>query len=494
MASRMNIEYQPADPHLFNLTAKAVEEGLARVSKLVADKKYIGTYFKFPKISYSASGMPEFSQRLFSGGPTDYKEAFGRKDDKPVRLDQVPSFIALFDYIDSAESCSRLRAYFSSTEASMPTEEAEKVSSRNDSFYQRSKDLFISGIVDRYIHLHGDAPFSLEHFAPIYLLLESGIFKETLPIDIVVPILFLQFNFERASLGTDMSIERMDEGFQLARFLQSSDSTEVKPSVMGAATHALILHDWEFKNRRYYEAFNTYYVFSTYPLNQIESFFTALRIATGASTGYAQLLMRPLGWAHSYEAHLPPVEGISIRRYPSWFEYNDWREPTAAVTEQDALEAGNVFSKFTAVDDKRLALASRRLNLCLIRETEEDSILDATIAMEALLSDDERQEMTHKLALRMAALSGLSNEIKKTPVEVYRDVKHIYRFRSAVVHGSTKASAKREIAVSGEEKVPTVTAAINYLRMAIKVLIDNPKYLNPSKIDEDLLLGKQVSE
>jgi len=494
MTSRMNIEYQPADPHLFNLTAEAVEEGLARVRKLVADKKYIGTYFKFPEMSYSASGMPEFSQRLFSGGPTDYKEAFGRKDDKPVRLDHVPSFLALFNYIDSAESCSRLRAYFSSTEASMPNEEVEKVSSRNDSFYQRSKDLFISGIVDRYIHLHGDAPFSLEHFTPIYLLLESGIFKEILPIDIVVPILFLQFNFERASLGTGMSIEHMDEGFQLARFLQSSDSTEVKPSVMGAATHALILHDWEFKNRRYYEAFNTYYVFSTYPLNRIESFFTALRIATGTSTGYAQLLMRPLGWAHSYEAHLPPVEGISIRRYPAWFEYNDWRDPAATVTEQDALEAGNVFSKFTAVDDKRLALASRRLNLCLIRETEEDSILDATIAMEALLSDDERQEMTHKLALRMAALSGLSNEIKKTPVEVYRDVKHIYRVRSAVVHGSTKASAKREIAVSGEEKVPTVTAAINYLRMAIKVLIDNPKYLNPSKIDEDLLLGKQVSE
>ncbi len=112
MASHMNIEYQPADPHLFNLTARAVEEGLARVRKLVSDKKYIGTYFKFPEMSYSASGLPQFSQRLFSGGPTDYKEAFGRKDDKPVRLDHVPSFLTLIDYIDSAESCSRLRAYF----------------------------------------------------------------------------------------------------------------------------------------------------------------------------------------------------------------------------------------------------------------------------------------------------------------------------------------------------------------------------------------------
>lgn len=490
----MNIEYQPADPHLFNLTAKAVEDGLARVRQLVADKKYIGTYFNFPKMYHSASGMPDFSQSFFSDGPTDYKGGFGRKEDKPIRLDQGASFTDLSDYVDSAESCSRVRAYFSSTDVDTPAEEVEKTKEREDKSYQGDIDLFVSRIVDRYIHLHGDAPFSVERFAPIYLTLESGIFKETLPIDIVVPILFLRVSFERASLEAGISIERMDEGFQLARFLHNSNSTGVNPSVMGAATHALVLHNWEFKNRRHYEAFNTYYVYSSYPLGRIDSFFTALRIATGASTGYAQLLMRPQGWAHRYVAHLPPVEGISIRRYPAWFEYHHWREPVATVTEGEALEAGRVFSKFTAVEDKRLALASRRLNLCLMRETEEDSILDATIAMEALLSDDERQEMTHKLALRMAALSGLSKDIKKTPAEVCRDMKHIYRFRSAVVHGSTKASAKREMAVGGEGKVPTVTAAIDYLRMAIKVLIDNPEYLNPGKIDEDLLLGKPISD
>lgn len=443
---------------------------------------------------HSASGMPDFSQSYFSDNPTDHKKAFGRNEDKPIRLDQGASFTALFDYVDSAESCARLRAYFSSTAADAPAEEVVKVGRRENSRYRTSLDSFVSGIVDRYIHLHGDAPFSVERFAPIYLPLESGIFKEALPIDIVVPILFLRFDFECLSLGTGISIERMDEGFQLARFMHNSDSTEVKPSVMGAATHALVLHDWEFKNRRHYEAFNTYFVFSSYPLDRIDSFFTALRIATGFSTGYAQLLMRPQGWAHSYEAHIPPAEGVVIRRYPAWFEYRRWREPIAAVTEGAALEAGSVFGKFTAVEDKRLALASRRLNLCLMRETEEDSILDATIAMEALLSDDERQEMTHKLALRMAALSGLSKDVKKPPAEVCRDVKHIYKFRSAVVHGSTKTSAKREMPAGGEEKVPTVAAAIDYLRMAIKVLINHPEYLDPCKIDEELLLGKPISD
>ena len=36
--------------------------------------------------------------------------------------------------------------------------------------------------------------------------------------------------------------------------------------------------------------------------------------------------------------------------------------------------------------------------------------------------------------------------------------------------------------------MPTVTLAINYLRMAINILIDNPQYLKARKIDEELLL------
>ena len=109
--------------------------------------------------------------------------------------------------------------------------------------------------------------------------------------------------------------------------------------------------------------------------------------------------------------------------------------------------------------------------------------------MEALLSDDERQEMTHKLALRMAALLSLCKTGQQTPVEVFRAVKKIYRYRSAVVHGSAKTTDKHEIAVSDKEKIPTVTLAINYLRMAINILIDNPQYLKASKIDEELILG-----
>ena len=484
----MSNGFEPTDPTLFNLAAKAAEEGISKVRKLKEEKKYIGRYFDFPQMSHFENGIPNFSTSSFSG-PTDYKEAFGRRDDKLLRLDVIPSFAALFNYIDYADTAfsSRVRGYFSSSKTETPTDTATRT---EPSLYRPLLDRLVTSMVDRYIHLHEDGPFSIEKFAPIYQPLESALFNEVLSVEIVVPILFMKFDFDSVAIADNASIERMSDDFQLARYTKGYNNMGINSTVLGAATHALVLNGWELKNDRFSEAFNAFYTASAYPTEQIDKFFTAVRIATGGSTGYAQLLLRPDGWAHDYEAHLPPVEGTSVRRYPIRFENHYWlTDQLPTLTTQQAIEIGSVFSKLQGSEDKRLSIATQRLNLCLLRETEEDSILDATIAMEALLSDDERQEMTHKLALRMAALLSLSKSGQQTPVEVFRAIKQIYRYRSAVVHGSAKTTDKREIAISDKEKIPIVTLAINYLRMAISILIDNPQFLRASKIDEELILG-----
>lgn len=53
-----------------------------------------------------------------------------------------------------------------------------------------------------------------------------------------------------------------------------------------------------------------------------------------------------------------------------------------------------------------------------------------------------------------------------------------------------KSSQKREIAIKEGEAIPIVTAAINYLRMALSILLNHPEYRNPARIDEVLLLGE----
>ena len=113
--------------------------------------------------------------------------------------------------------------------------------------------------------------------------------------------------------------------------------------------------------------------------------------------------------------------------------------------------------------------------------------MDATIALEALLSDDDNQEMTHKIAMRLGALSKISNDFGKTPQQVYKDMKQIYAYRSAIVHGSKYAEKKRVIKIDNEE-IGVHSLAVQFLRKTLKILIENPAFREVKKIDEDLLL------
>ena len=470
----MTEELRPVEPQLFQLAAAAVEEGLERVRQLKAENRYIGTYFGWHRLSQYDSGLPSLTESFMSG-PTDHKDAFTGVAGPPlVDPDGLETFKALLSY---ATSHSRLRSYFSP-----PSRDFD------EKLFKVEMYLLAEYLIDRYIHVCKDAPFSIERLLPIYLPLEAGIFADSLTVDVVVPILFLKFDFDSVPLGANAHVERMDDEFQLARAAKRAYEPGVHPSVLSAASHALILSGWELKNENYWEVSNTYSEVAAYPLHNIDMFFAALRTVAGADSGYAQLLLRPLNWAHDYTAHLPPVEGTSIRRYRGWFENFHWLRSVATMPEEEVTEAGRLYSKLIRAESNRLTIASQRLNYCFLRESEEDSVLDATIAMEVLLSDDSRQEMTHKLALRVAALSRFSGS-EQTPVEVYRAVKRIYAYRPAIVHGSTKTERNREIALSGQDKIPTVTAAINYLRMIVSVLTEHDEYLDPNVIDEELLLG-----
>ena len=70
--------------------------------------------------------------------------------------------------------------------------------------------------------------------------------------------------------------------------------------------------------------------------------------------------------------------------------------------------------------------------------------------MEALLSDS-NEEMTHKLAMRIASLSVLDTG-KLDPTQIMQEVKDVYRFRSAVVHGDLKNIERRREVVTGEKE------------------------------------------
>ena len=59
------------------------------------------------------------------------------------------------------------------------------------------------------------------------------------------------------------------------------------------------------------------------------------------------------------------------------------------------------------------------------------------------------------------------------PVEVFHEVKKIYDYRSGVVHGNKKKVEKnRELTRHSGSKIRSLQAAIEYLRLALTIIID----------------------
>ncbi|NEI10214.1 hypothetical protein GUK34_36090 [Rhizobium leguminosarum] len=143
--------------------------------------------------------------------------------------------------------------------------------------------------------------------------------------------------------------------------------------------------------------------------------------------------------------------------------------------------------------EERVAIALKRLNSCMTRDDAVDAILDATIGLEVLLGDQENQALSYKLRLRAGALARLSGTRK--PADVVASVKKIYEVRSAIVHGlKTKKPKKRLLEPEAEPFAAERAAAADMLRFAIDRLLEHPVYLDPLKIDADLLTEAAVPE
>nr|WP_320166640.1 HEPN domain-containing protein [uncultured Methylophaga sp.] len=148
-----------------------------------------------------------------------------------------------------------------------------------------------------------------------------------------------------------------------------------------------------------------------------------------------------------------------------------------------------VFEQLSKASENSINLSLKRLNRCLVQDDEEDAVLDATIALEALLSDDGKQEMTHKLAMRIGALAGFDKSFERNSVEAFRDIKSIYGYRSAIVHGSKNLEKSRMVKIDDETRKPAHNLSIDYVRLVLKVLLANERFRDPRQIDQELLLG-----
>lgn len=114
-------------------------------------------------------------------------------------------------------------------------------------------------------------------------------------------------------------------------------------------------------------------------------------------------------------------------------------------------------------------------------------MIDGTIGLELLLGDDQNQSLSYKLRLRAAALTWVSGS-SKTATEIADKVKKVYAVRSAIVHGKKPKARKKAVDSNSTQGEDDRQLAAELLRFVLRVLLVHPRYLEPSKIDAELIL------
>ena len=465
----------------FQKTKAAVVDALNHIQIALDSGRTLGSIYGWTSVEHNENGMPSLS-KSYGPGPTDYLAAFypetGRPEPRNDPTKEISSFGELHEFIVNNE--------FLTKRILPPGAWDQRARGEDTSDLVRFDTYFLAPrLAARYVHLNQTTDFNQQFYQDLYGEYEQSIFAETLGLEIHIPILFLKFSFFEARIDEQARVMRMQDDFHRARYSARTHGSGGHDYVLPCATHSLVLENWRIENQNHYELSQVLSSLNASIIDHADKFLGALRAISGHPTGYCQLLYKPIGWSQSWQGPLPQVNGTSVRAYPGFFENYYWRRAAYPLLDVDEIsKCGSAFRQLLKAEENSIAIGVRRLNRCYCRDDEEDWTIDATIALEALLSDGEPQEMTHKLALRVAAVSQLAPGQQKSAAQVFKDIKAVYKLRSQIVHGRAPSDKSRVIAISEQEHVPTSEIAREHLRSVLRVLIEHPQFREAANVDK----------
>jgi hypothetical protein len=137
------------------------------------------------------------------------------------------------------------------------------------------------------------------------LPLERKIYQRTLEIEVIIPIIFLDFEFDKFQLTENAYVVKMTNEMQMGRAQTKYTGNDgIDTGALSGCTHALVLTGWYIETEHYWVSAN---VQSPAIMDRIDRFFASIRMVKNVATGYAQLIQNAVGWAHSYIASLPEI-------------------------------------------------------------------------------------------------------------------------------------------------------------------------------------------
>jgi hypothetical protein len=287
------VSTSPKDAHLFELFCGAIEVGREYVRLAETGKTHIGNHDNWSELLWHENGLPYITYT--SQGPKNYADAiqgfysflYALNTAEPAPdFSKEPKFLALIEY---AKTQPRLREYF--------------LYDKGRDFDATSLHSTVGYILDRYVHVNKITTLERDKLLPVYLPIERHLLDEVLPIVVMVPILFLKFELQQFDINEFIWVEKLSDELQLARGWRGSFGHSEPSLVESAATHGLFISNRSIENKTWFQHWTMQA--ESYPVEEIDTFFSAIRISSGYSTGYAQMFELPVGW-------LPRVQRISF--------------------------------------------------------------------------------------------------------------------------------------------------------------------------------------
>jgi hypothetical protein len=468
------------DPELWGRVSVAIPAVNALIDKHLAAGRWVPSASLPTMSAFSDSGWPNIQIPLLGGKETpDYSRMFGLTSGKftPYSYSDVPELADVVNYVTSrTDLVERL---------DWVPESAQAPDELNMWLVKHQAADLVLSVVDRARSL--SRPYDLETLLTAYRERERSILAPELDADLVAPLVLTNFELDEVlELGNGVRLEKLDEPTQLARARDHYSIEAVPPVVSGAATHAVVVtgvkidnSSWVSRMWRGREP--------TIPFEKLDLVIECLRVVTHTPTGYAQLFLRPIGWADRWKHALPPVVDVGVfRRYPPVFDDYGWLKKMPLVGADQLAALPKVFKSASSAD-KPTRLALRRLSLADLRDDHDDKLVDACIGIEALLSDDSI-EIAHKIATRGAA--ALATRIAE-PIDAqntFRMLKSVYERRSFLVHGGTGKRSKVIFELNGAKIPMSALATILLQKLLLSRLTSDPAW-TIRDLDGELLLS-----
>ncbi|WP_252214661.1 HEPN domain-containing protein [Clostridium sp. VAP41] len=345
----------------------------------------------------------------------------------------------------------------------------------------------IKGLVDNYMNIYYVKDESFNDINAMKLLQKilHRMFSKRLEITIAVPILLLDFEVDEYQFNDKIKIRRMTDEEQLSRYdIGSYDSTS-ELFIVEEALYVLELGSYTIENNNFVGVSSILYRHDAYPVQEIDEWFAALRVVTGFETGYTQILAIPNEWYDMEKADLLPMKGAKVYKFNyNLVKHGKWNNDINKVSKEQLHVIKRVFDYMNEKVQKSVKIAINRLNRCFLREDIDDATIDAVIAIEALLTENDLGEITYKVSNRASAVISTVCKGKYSAVEIRDAMKRIYAYRSKVVHGSDMKEKDINIKVNERITKNATDLAIEFLRYIILAITENNELAKANKIDE----------